>query len=185
MTKNTITNRTLSRIAVTAVTVVLFLSMSVNGRAGDEPQAVTLKDTVNVSFGKAWNAVKEAMVEFGCGEPQTEKVVEPADEVGFYTGIYVSDFCMVVTGEDSTRDVMEKYGELPRIRGGIWITGRIQYKINVKEFGIRQTMIILRAELSGFEEFITNRVYFWTSNGILEKRMRDTILAKIAASSGE
>ena len=165
-------------ISIIAITVV-FIAGSLTAKAGDETEPVILKDTVNVSFGKVWEAVKSAMTEFGCQKPQTEKVIEPEDEVGFYTGVYVSDFCMIVTGEDSTRVVMERYGELPRVRGGIWITGRIQYKINVKEFGIRQTAIVLRAELSGFEEFITNKVYFWTSNGILERDMMAKILAKI------
>lgn len=147
--------------------------------AGDEQQQVILKETVPASFGKVWDAIKASMVELGCGKPQQEKVIEPAEETGFYKGVYVSDFCMLSTGEDTTRKYMEQFGQLPKIRGGIWITGRIQYKINVKEEGVRQTVITLRAELSGFEEFITNQVYFWTSNGILEKRMMDSILAKV------
>ena len=145
----------------------------------DEPQQITLTDTVDVSFGKAWNAVREAMQEFGCPEPQTEKVIEPAEELGFYKGIYVSDFCIMFTGEDSTKIKMEEFGKIPPIRGGIWITGRVQFKLNVKEVGVRKTVIRLRAELSGFEEFITNRVFFWTSNGVLERRMRDDILNRI------
>jgi hypothetical protein len=76
---------------------------------------------------------------------------------------------------------MEQYGKLPMIRGGIWITGRVQFKVNVREIGVRQTVLILRAELSGFEQFITNAVHFWTSNGVLERRMHEAILAKIAA----
>lgn len=155
--------------------------------AGDEPQQVILKETVTASFGKVWDAIKASMAENSCGKPQQEKVIEPAEETGFYKGVYVSDFCMLATGEDTTKKFMEQFGQLPKIRGGIWITGRIQYKINVKEEGVRQTTITLRAELSGFEEFITNQVYFWTSNGILEKKMMDQILAKVnaAATDGE
>jgi hypothetical protein len=61
----------------------------------------------------------------------------------------------------------------------------VQFKLNVKEEGVRQTKIILRAELSGFEEFITNQVHFWTSNGVLEKRMMAAILAKVAVKLNE
>jgi len=167
------------RIVGNIIIAIILLAGVQTVKAGDDAQPVVLKDTVAVSFGKVWNSIRECMAEFGCGDAQTDKVVEPADEVGFYTGIYISDFCMIVTGEDSTRKKMEQYGELPRIRGGIWITGRIQYKINVKEIGVRQTMIILKAELSGFEEFITNRVFFWVSNGILEREMMAKILAKV------
>lgn len=147
--------------------------------AGDEVEQLVLQETVDASFGKVWDAVKQCMGDFGCPKPQTEKIIEPDDPTGFYRGIYVTDFCMVVTGEDSTRDVMEQYGELPRVRGGIWISGRIQYKINVKEEGIRNTKITLKAELSGFEEFITNQIYFWTSNGLLEKEMMAKIVATV------
>lgn len=147
--------------------------------ADEQPEQVVLTETVNASFGKVWDAIKESMTDFGCPKPQTEKVIEPVEETGLYKGIFVSDYCILVTGEDSTRDKMEQYGEIPRVRGGIWITGRVQFKVNVKEEGVRSTKIVLRAELSGFEEFITNQVYFWTSNGILEKRMMESILNKI------
>ncbi len=147
--------------------------------AGDEVEQLVLQETVDASFGKVWDAVKQCTGDFGCPKPQTEKIIEPDDPTGFYRGIYVTDFCMVVTGEDSTRDVMERYGELPRVRGGIWISGRIQYKINVKEEGIRKTKITLKAELSGFEEFITNQIYFWTSNGLLEREMMAKIVATV------
>jgi len=148
-------------------------------------EGVILRDTLHASFGTVWSAMQESMEEMACGKAQTNKVIEPEDELGFYKGQYISDFCMLATGEDTTADYMEKFGELPRIRGGIWITGRIQYKVNVKEIGVRQTVMILRAELSGFEEFITNRVYFWVSNGILEQQMRDAIVAKVEANKDE
>ena len=161
-----------------SLVALIILALPVSLQAGDPQQPVVLTEVVNASFGKVWDAIQASMNELGCGKPQTDKVTEPVEEAGFYKGVYVSDFCVISTGEDTTRDFMEKFGEIPRIRGGIWITGRVQYKINVKEEGIRQTKIILRAEISGFEEFITNGVHFWVSNGILEKQMMDAILAK-------
>ncbi len=145
-------------------------------------EQIILRDTLDAAFGTVWSAMKSSMEDMACGKAQTDKVMEPEDELGFYKGQYISDFCMLATGEDTTSDYMEQFGEIPRVRGGIWITGRIQYKVNVVEIGVRKTVMILRAELSGFEEFITNRVYFWTSNGILERRMRDAIVAKVEAS---
>ncbi len=151
--------------------------------ADDEPQPVVLTETVPASFGKVWTSIKEVMTEFGCPKPQTEKVTEPIEETGLYKGLYISDYCILAQGEDSTRDKMEVFGELPRIRGGIWITGRVQYRINVKEESARNTKIILKAELSGFEEFITNQVHFWVSNGVLEKRMMDLIIKRVQEKS--
>lgn len=151
--------------------------------AKNEQEQIVLTETVDVSFGKVWDAIKESMTEFGCPQPQTDNVIEPVEETGFYRGVYVSDYCILSTGEDSTRYRMEKYGEIPRIRGGIWITGRIQFKVNVKEEGVRNTKIILRSELSGFEEFITNQVHFWYGNGLLDRQMMDAILKKIKAAS--
>ena len=168
----------------TALFTILALLLTPAASSLAQEQLI-LRDTLDVSFGTVWSSMQESMSEMACGKAQTNKVIEPEDELGFYKGQYISDFCMLATGEDTTADHMEQYGELPRIRGGIWITGRVQYKVNVKEIGVRKTVMILRCELSGFEEFITNRVYFWTSNGILERQMRDAILAKVAAKTDD
>lgn len=160
-----------------AVLTLTFVAGTTVFAADDEQQQVVLNETVNFSFGRVWDAMQTAMKTFGCGDPQQARVIEPQDENSWSKGVYVSDFCMIVQGEDSTRTVMERYGELPRIRGGIWITGRIQYKISVKEIARNQTTITLKAELSGFEEFITNQVYFWVSNGELERKMMADIIA--------
>ena len=164
-------------------TLVLMMAPAASSLAQEEQ--IVLRDTLDASFGTVWSSMQEAMAEMACGKAQTNKVIEPEDELGFYKGQYISDFCMLATGEDTTADYMEQFGELPRIRGGIWITGRIQYKVNVKEIDVRKTVMILRAELSGFEEFITNRVYFWSSNGILERQMRDSIVSKVAAKTDD
>lgn len=145
------------------------------------PEQVIITESFDASFGKVWAAMKISMDVAVCGKAQTEKVIEPAEEGGLYKGVYVSDYCLLVQGEDSSKIVMEPYGSAPRIRGGVWITGRVQYKLNIKEESAKKVKIILRAELSGFEEFITNQVFFWASNGILEKRMMDAISANIKA----
>lgn len=142
----------------------------------DQQQAITVTETVNGSFGAVWAAVKRTMDVYSCGKPQQEKVTEPAEVDGFYKGLYVSDFCILKTGEDSTKKVMEEYGKIPRIRGGIWITGRVQFKISVREEERGKSKVVVKAELSGFEEFITNAVHFWNSNGVLERRAMDLII---------
>jgi hypothetical protein len=148
-------------------------------RAQDEQQPVVLTETVKGRFGTVWEAVKISIEEFGCPKPQVIKVIEPAEEGGLYKGQYVSDYCVLSEGEDTTKATIQKYSEVPRIRGGIWVTCRVQYKINVREEDEGVTKIILRAEMSGFEEFITAANHFWVSNGDLERQMMATILAKI------
>lgn len=152
---------------------------------GDDQEQITLEENLDVSFGRAWAGLKKAMEIKGCPKPEVEKVIEPVEEGGMYKGVYKSDYCILVQGEDSTKTVMERYGNLPRIRGGIWINGRIKYYINVRETENHKVKVTLKAQLSGFEEFITNQVYFWNSNGILEHEMMDLIvkMAKEAKTS--
>ncbi len=153
--------------------------------AQDEPQPVVLTETVQGRFGTVWESLKTAIEEFGCPKPQVIKVIEPAEEGGLYKGQYVSDYCVLAEGEDTTKATIQKYSDVPRIRGGIWVTCRVQYKINVREEEGGITKIILRAEMSGFEEFITAANHFWVSNGILERQMMETILAKVKKKQAE
>ena len=153
--------------------------------AQEVPEQIVLTESFDASFGKVWAGLKKAMDVAACGKAQQEKVIEPAEEGGLYKGVYVSDFCLLAQGEDSSKIIMQEFGDVPPIRGGMWITGRIQYKINVKEETAKKVKIVLRAELSGFEEFITNQVYFWPSNGVLEKRMMDAIATNVRAVLAE
>jgi len=157
------------------ILAAMFLAMPLSA-VGDEQEQIVLEETLDVSFGRAWAGVKKAMEMKGCSKPEVEKVIEPAEEGGQYKGLYKSDYCILVTGEDSTKTVMERYGELPRIRMGIWTTGRIKYYINVKELENRKAKVTLKAQLSGYEEYITSQVYFWNSNGILEREMMALII---------
>ena len=163
-----------SLLSLVAVALLFFSHAS--AAPGDEPEQIVISETINGSFGKVWRSVKRSMEAFGCPKPQIEKIIEPAEEGGLYKGQYISDYCILAEGEDSTRDVIEKYSVAPRIRGSIWVTCRVQYKLNVKEEEGGKTKIILRAEMSGFEEFITAANHFWVSNGDLERSMMLSIL---------
>lgn len=153
--------------------------------AQDEPQPIVLKESVQGSFLLVWGSVKEVFAESSCNVPQIAKPTPPAEEGGLYKGQYVSDYCVLAEGEDTTKATIQKYSDVPRIRGGIWVTCRVQYKINVLEEEGGITKIILRAEMSGFEEFITTANHFWVSNGILERQMMEKILAKIKKKQAE
>jgi len=168
-------NITMTTRLMAFMAMLLLSATTMTVQAQEGQQQIILTETVDGSFGATWEAVKRAMNDFRCDKPQQEKVIEPAEVDGFYKGLYVSDYCILKTGEDSTSKVMEQYGKLPRIRQGIWTSGRIQFKINVREEERGKTKVVLKAELSGFEEYITAAVHFWTSNGILEQRAMDLI----------
>jgi len=142
-------------------------------------EAITLTETVPTTFGKVWRAIKRSMEEVACPKTQVEKIIEPMEDGGLYKGQYFSEFCVLAQGEDSTKNVIKRYSEIPRIRGGIWTTFRIQYKLNLKEEEGNKTRIILRAQCSGYEEFITQETHFWNSNGVLEREMMARLLANI------
>ncbi len=172
----------MNRLILASAVIILCSASMV---AQDEPQPVVLTETVQGRFGTVWESLKTAIEEFGCPKPQVIKVIEPAEEGGLYKGQYVSDYCVLAEGEDTTKATIQKYSDVPRIRGGIWVTCRVQYKINVREEEGGITKIILRAEMSGFEEFITAANHFWVSNGILERQMMETILAKVKNKQAE
>jgi hypothetical protein len=80
---------------------------------------------------------------------------------------------------------MKKYSkDFPIIRGGVWLNGRIQHTYIIKETPDHKVALLLRSELSGFEDFVTHEVHFWKSNGLLETRMLATIKKNLATTSG-
>lgn len=98
------------------------------------------------------------------------------DDDGFLKAVIKSDFCILAIGSDTTMPVMKRYSkDFPVIRGGVWENGRIQYKFLLKENEDGSTHILLKAELSGREQYVTRKVQFWESNGLLEKEMFDMI----------
>lgn len=166
---------------MTRIVVVLMCLLALSPlHAQDEQQeGITLTEVVPTTFGKVWRAVKRSMDEVSCPKTQVEKIIEPMDDAGLYKGQYFSEFCVLAQGADSTKVVIKKFSEMPRIRGGIWATFRIQYKFNIRELEDHTTKVILRAQCSGFEEFITQETHFWNSNGILEKEMMARLLVNV------
>ncbi len=162
------------------IIIALCLALSTPMSAQEESQpAITLTETLPTTIGKVWRAIKSSMAEVECSKPQVEQKPEEAPDGGFQRASYFSDFCVLAQGEDTTKNVIKRYSEVPRIRGGIWTTFRIQYKFNLKEIEGNQTKLILRAQCSGYEEFITQETHFWNSNGTLEKEMMARVLANV------
>ena len=135
----------------------------------------------NTSFETTWNTVVKAIEELNCQILQ--KNYNQTDE-GYYKGKIFSDYCVIVGNTDSTWDVLKKYSvKIPIIRGGVWISGRIQYKFWLTEQPNGKTLVKLKGQISGMEEHVTAKVHFWDSNGILEHRILN-ILQNALESTG-
>lgn len=149
-----------------------------------EPEKIILTELTTASIGKVWMAIKRSMEEVGCAKAMSISEPESSTEDGPLKAKWVSEYCILQSGTDSVVAYIKRYSELPRIRGGIWRTCRVQYTVNVKEVEDSKVKIILRAEMSGFEEYIEQRVLFWPSNGILEREMMARILKYSTAEAG-
>ncbi len=124
-------------------------------------------------FPEVWRVVKQAIIERGC-QLEYERSIE--DTAGLLSGLIRSEYCVLVSGEDSARAVMERYSvQIPRIRGARWMNGRVQYLVRLRELDTAGVELRLVAELSGLEGYITNRVHFWASNGVLERQLLQRI----------
>ena len=163
--------------AALAVLIAMMITVSLPLMAQDaEPEPIILTELTSASIGKVWVGIKKAMEEVGC--PRAQAYTEPGstDDDGPMKGKWVSEYCMLQEGTDSVKAYIKKYSEIPRIRGGIWTTCRVQYTFNIKEVEDGKVKIILRAQMSGYEEFITQSTHFWPSNGTLEREMMARLL---------
>ena len=135
------------------------------------------EDTYKETFENVWNAVKSSLDECRC--MIIKSPYKPNDE-GFYKGSIISDFCVFTAGPDSTEKVAKRYSlKFPRIRGAVWTNARMQYKFLINESSDGTVHLVLKGELSGFEEYVTGAVQFWESNGFLETIMLERIKKNI------
>lgn len=133
------------------------------------------------SFPIVWRAVHKLLEEM---KIQIESKKKSDDSP--YKGNIRTEYYVFAAGEDTTYDVLERYGVTPMVRGGVWLTGRIQYKIILKESDdAESTDLKLTGDLSGYEGHVTNAVQFWNSNGILEKEFIARLLKKVEAVAKE
>ncbi|MDA3844565.1 MAG: hypothetical protein PF588_09385 [Candidatus Kapabacteria bacterium] len=109
-------------------------------------------------------------------------------EDGLYKGVIKSDMCVFVEGTDSTFrilqsiSVLQSHGELevmPFIRGAQWTIGRFIYKFIIKEKHDGTSELVLRGEVSGYDNYVTNEFHFWRSNGILETKILEDIAKEL------
>lgn len=128
------------------------------------------KEKYELKLEKTWDEVWQACLavvdELKCQVMQ--KKSSQTDE-GLNKGSIQTDFCVFASGQDIVKDSLIKYSyNLPNIRGGVWENGRIQHKFILKESEDMSINLLLKSELSGRENNVTNQVHFWQSNGYLE-----------------
>lgn len=135
------------------------------------------EETFQETFENVWLAIKKSLEDISC-MISYEKYQQ--DTSGLYRGTIKSDFCVFAMGKDTTFKLLKRYSyEMPLIRGGIWINGRIQYTFRVTEKSDGTVFLSFKGQLSGFEDFVTHQVHFWKSNGYLETKMLERIKANI------
>ena len=132
--------------------------------------------TFTESFDLVTKAVTAVLEDIQC---LTTQNVLKTDKDGFNRQIIKSDFCVFVEG-DSTFEKLKIFSkEMPFIRGGTWKNGRMQYSFVITEQADGSTYLLLKGNLSGFENYVTNKVHFWESNGQLEQVILDAITEKV------
>ena len=129
--------------------------------------------TFDYPFEVVWEAIKKSLTDKNC-QVGYERYTQ-TDE-GLYKGTIKSDYCVFTAGDDTTFATLKKYSlEVPFIRGGIWLNGRMEYKFKLRENDDGSVYVRLKGQISGFEDFVTHEVHFWESNGYLETKMLEAI----------
>ncbi len=124
-------------------------------------------------FEEVWAAVKLALEQTNC---MIIKESYTQNDEGLFKGSIHSDFCVHATGEDTTLAVLKRYSlKVPFIRGGVWVSARMQYKFVIKEQDDGSVRLLLKGEISGREDYVTEEVHFFKSNGYLETLMLERI----------
>lgn len=129
--------------------------------------------TYTQPFDIVWNAVQNSITETGC---QIASKKSTQDDKGLYKGNIKSDNFVFVYSSDSTYTVLQEYSlDLPFIRGGVWVNGRIAYKFHLQELETNKVEVTLTSQMSGYESHVTDEMQYWKSNGKLETHLMEVI----------
>jgi len=131
------------------------------------------EEDLQFSFEKVYRAVQKAIEETSC-QIMTKNYTQT--DAGLYKGKVFSDYCVFIGKTDTTYDNLQRYSvKVPIIRGGVWSSGRIQYKFILTEKQDGGTHLKLKGEISGREDYVTSKIHFWESNGIFEHNILERI----------
>jgi hypothetical protein len=117
-------------------------------------------------FDVIFNAVKQFVEETGAG---IENDAVADNDLGFKKGMCRSKIFVFTQNTDSAFKIIQKYSfKPPFIRGGVWTSARIQYKILLNDEGNGKISVVFNNEFSGFEDHVTFKVHFFKTNGLIE-----------------
>ena len=143
------------------------------------------KDKYEMKLDKSWDEVWEAcLAVIDDRKCQVMQKKSSQTDEGLNKGSIQTDFCVFASGNQEVKDSLIKYSyNLPNIRGGVWETGRIQHKFILKESEDMTVNLLLKSEISGRENNVTNQVHFWQSNGYLETITLELLKKKLNISN--
>ncbi|MBI3258834.1 MAG: hypothetical protein HYZ54_05100 [Ignavibacteriae bacterium] len=137
-------------IVLFVTSIVVFLgNVPVFAQLDQTPEFV-LEENLKKPFPTVWKAIHKALETINC-RVETEKKAE--SETGLFKGNIRTENWIFITGEDSSLEILERYGVVPTIRAGRWVSGRAQLKFIIKEKDDETTDVRLTTEISGFEEY--------------------------------
>ncbi|GAB5465409.1 MAG: hypothetical protein Kapaf2KO_08450 [Candidatus Kapaibacteriales bacterium] len=135
------------------------------------------EQSFDAPFEDVFNAVTNTLNEQDCRSAVSKQT---QDDDGFFKGVIKSDYCVFAEGTDDLYDKLENYSlKIPKIRGGIWETGRVKYTFIIREQEDGSSNLLIKGEISGFERNITETIHFWESNGNFEAAFLDSVIQKL------
>ena len=179
--------------------MIMFFAAVQNTRAADKESMKFYQENYEMDFDNdfetVWNSILKSIQDVNC---QTIRKTSRQTDKGMLKGIVQSDFCVFASGDDTTLTALKRYSAelrkpedegkiepFPYILTGEWTAGRFQYKLIVEEVSAGKVHVKLIGELSGFESYVTKKMHFWTSNGLLETKMMDLIKSNIGQKPRE
>ena len=176
----------MKRLATLCFLLAVFaLASAVHSFAQDDQQEQpqTFRESFSAPFPVVWKSIKQALAENDC-LVEHEKYSE--GDNGAYKGKLTSLFCVLASGEDTTETVMERYSKrVPYIRGGLWTSVRMQYIFYVTEKEDHTVQVLLKGEISGYEEHVTHQFHYFDTNGVLEQSMMDRLKRLVAVNASK
>ncbi|MCL2039741.1 MAG: hypothetical protein FWG85_04855 [Bacteroidetes bacterium] len=117
-------------------------------------------------FDAVFNAVKQYLLIVGA---EIERDATADNDLGLKKGMIRSNIVVLTQKKDSAFKVIQKYSfRPPFIRGGVWTSARVQYKVLLNDDGDGKISVVFENEFSGFEDHATFKVHFFKTNGLLE-----------------
>jgi len=165
------------------IVAIFFILSGFSTTFAQKEQPIIFNENLPYSFPKVFKTIKTTLQDKGCS---LERDKYSEGDNGLFKGNIKSEFCVFVEGEDSTYTFLQRYSQrVPTIRGGIWLAGRVQYIIILREKDDQTVDMELKAEISGFEQYVTNQMQFFPANGVLEKEFIALLKENLARSKSE